>query len=507
MFKKEIKLTHLSLIISIVNLILFHIPFYKFICEHADMESARGIILLISLTLLAIVLNATVFYILLYALRQVGKWLISLFFVINSIALYFINTFNIIIDKSMIGNVFNTNYSEASGFFSFTLVLYVLFLGIVPSVFILKTKTTRVKFKKFLTQVGLSLLFMVIFTFAHSSNWLWIDKQSTELGGLTMPWSYIANTGRYYSKYKQEHQEQKILPDARIQDNEKSVVVFVIGESARRANFSLFGYERETNPLLSKIENLHTYKAESVATYTTEGVKAMLRHEDSGDLYEILPNYLFRNGVEVIWRTTNWGEPTVKIDHYMREDELKKLCEGEGCEYDEVLLSGLKEQILRSDKSKIFVVLHTSTSHGPTYSKKYPPRFNKFVPVCESVELDKCSQSDLINAYDNTILYTDYMLATLIDDLKQLDGYQTAMIYMSDHGESLGERSLYMHGLPVSIAPKEQYEIPFITWTSNENFKFKNIDMLTQYSVFHTVLDYLNIKSPIYNEELSIIQK
>ena len=121
-------------------------------------------------------------------------------------------------------------------------------------------------------------------------------------------------------------------------------------------------------------------------------------------------------------------------------------------------MTGLKEQILASKKNKILIVLHTSTSHGPTYSKKYPSRFETFKPVCNSVELGNCSQKELINAYDNTIIYTDYILHNVIEDLKQLKEYKSAMLFVSDHGESLGEKNLYMHGLPLSIAPKEQYE-------------------------------------------------
>ena len=156
------------------------------------------------------------------------------------------------------------------------------------------------------------------------------------------------------------------------------------------------------------------------------------------------------------------GEPNIKIKNYQKAGDLEKKCQGSGCDYDEILLTNLKEQIQSSKKNKILLVLHTSTSHGPTYYKKYPPKFNKFTPVCKSVELGKCTQEELINAYNNTIVYTDYILATLIEKLKQLDEYNSLMFYVSDHGESLGEKNLYMHGIPKSIAPKEQLDIPFI---------------------------------------------
>ncbi|MBT4881426.1 MAG: sulfatase-like hydrolase/transferase, partial [Flavobacteriales bacterium] len=291
-----------------------------------------------------------------------------------------------------------------------------------------------------------------------------------------------------------------------VKDEEKSVFVLVIGESARGENFSLNGYMKETNPLLSKIDNVYSYKAESCATYTTAGVKCILEHKNTGKLFEILPNYLFRNDVEVIWRTTNWGEPTVVVENYLRKSDLKKFCNGDACDYDEVLLSGLREQVLASEKNKILVVLHASTSHGPTYYKKYPKQFEKFNPVCKSVELAKCTQEELINAYDNTIVYTDYILATLIDELKQLEGYNSSMIYISDHGESLGENNLYLHGIPASIAPKEQLDIPFIVWSSDGSKELKSNEVLSQHNIFHSVLDFLRIESPIYDENMSVFE-
>jgi len=507
MFKSKIKLIYYALIVSFLNLILYHYPFYKFVYSIIDIKTLNGVLLLISLLVLTIFLNALVFYIGVQLLRKVGKWLLVLFFIINAVAVYFINTYSVIIDKSMIGNVLNTNYEEASSFFSITFLIYLIFLGIIPSVVLLKIKVKYTNFKRFGVQVALTLVFILALIYANSTNWLWIDKNSKKLGALVMPWSYVVNTSRYYHSKNKKNKEQILLPDATVTDSTKSVVVLVIGESARSANFSLYGYEKNTNPELEEINDLHVYPAESAATYTTEGIKAILEHKKTGKLYEILPNYLYRNGFEVIWRSTNWGEPTVRIKNYLKKDELIKSYNQEGFEYDEILLHGLKDEILNSENNKILIVLHTSTSHGPAYYKKYPPEFNQFTPVCKSVELAKCTQQELINAYDNTILYTDHILAALIEELKQVQEYNTSMIFISDHGESLGEKNLYMHGIPLSIAPKEQYEIPFIVWASDDTLEFKESKMLSQHHVFHTVLDLLKIDSPVYDENMSILKK
>ena len=507
MLKNNFKITHFVVIMSSLLFILFHYPFFKFVFNNVDYKSFTGVSIIVSLVIAMLVANAFALFLIFFLSRLVGKILLILFFIINAVAVYFINTYSVIIDESMIGNVLNTNYSESSSFFSIKLVLYVVFLGILPSIFIIKAKIITVTVKKFLVSISLTLLFLLTLAFANASNWLWIDKNSKTLGGLAMPWSYAVNIPLFYIHQFKKNEKEILLPDATIKDNEKSVVILVIGESARSENFSLYGYPKNTNPLLSKIPNVSHFNATSDATYTTAGVKSIVEHENTDELYEILPNYLYRNNVDVIWRTTNWGEPPVHIKNYQNREALMPNCKGDGCDYDGILLSGLKEQILASKKNKILIVLHTSTSHGPTYSKKYPAQFEIFKPVCNSVELGNCSHTELVNAYDNTIVYTDYLLANVIKDLKQLQEYKSAMIFVSDHGESLGENNLYMHGLPRSIAPKQQYEIPFIVWTSDNSARqMKPNKILTQNYVFHSVLNFLNIQSPIYKEQMNIFK-
>ncbi|WP_407481036.1 phosphoethanolamine--lipid A transferase EptA [Elizabethkingia meningoseptica] len=506
MLKRDLKLRNFSLLISFLNFLLFHFPFFRFVVNNVDYKTFNGVSIIISLIILMLAANFFTFYLILFLSRTGGKVLLVLFFIINSIAVYFINTYSVIIDESMIGNILNTNYEESSSFFSFKLILYLLLLGILPGVYIIKAKIIKEKPKNFFITSSLTLLFMIILAFANASNWLWIDKNSKTLGGLAMPWSYSVNISLFYIHQSKKNEKEILLPKATIKDNQKSVMILVIGESARSQNFSLYGYGKNTNPLLSKIPNLHSFKATSCATYTTAGVKCIVEHKNTDDLYEILPNYLYRNNVDVIWKTTNWGEPPVHIKNYQNKETLESRCKGENCQYDEVLLNGLKEEILASKKDKILIVLHTSTSHGPTYSKKYPPKFEVFKPVCNSVELGKCSKEELINAYDNTIVYTDYILSSIIADLKELKGYNSAMLYVSDHGESLGEKNLYMHGVPISIAPKEQYEIPFIVWTSDGSKQLKPNNTLSQNHVFHSVLNFLGVESPAYDEKMNIFK-
>ncbi len=241
------------------------------------------------------------------------------------------------------GNVLNTNIEESSSFISTKLILYVIILGILPAVYIIKAKLIYEPLKRFLITSLLTLLFITTVAFINSSNWLWIDKNSKQLGALAMPWCYSVNTSIVLIRQQKTNEKEILLPNASIKDDKKSIVVLVIGESARKQNFSLYGYSKNTNPLLSQTSNLFHFDATSCATYTTAGLKCILSLSGSDDLYEILPNYLNRNDVEVIWRNTNWGETPVHVKNYQNKESLKSNCKGENCDYNEILLSGLKE--------------------------------------------------------------------------------------------------------------------------------------------------------------------
>jgi lipid A ethanolaminephosphotransferase len=200
------------------------------------------------------------------------------------------------------------------------------------------------------------------------------------------------------------------------------------------------------------------------ATYTTASLLCILSHVDTGwhysYSYETLPSYLQRNGIDVIWRTNNWGEPPLEVQTYQRAKDLQRECQGNSCDYDEVLLQGLEQRLRSSSKQEIFVVLHQRGSHGPAYYARYPKQFEVFKPACQSVELHQCSHEALVNAYDNSIIYTDYFLHEAIGLLKTFPDTATALIYISDHGQSLGEYGLYLHGTPYSIAPDVQRTFP-----------------------------------------------
>ena len=505
---RPISLCTFSCIVSIGTLLLYNIPFFNFVANNSNESIAGRLWLLTSLVVMMLVLNFMLTYLVIFLLRVVGRMLLAIFSIINATAVYFIITYSVMIDATTIENVFNTRYSEASGFFSWSLWLFIIAFGVLPALYCMLQPVVVGKAKKMGIYCGSSLAIVLVVALMNFNQTLFISQHDTELGGLLQPWSYVVNTCRIISFSHDEKAEEIKLPDGKITDNEKAVVVLVIGESARKANFQLYGYQRDTNPLLSKQEGLKVFEATSCATYTTAGTKAILEPQDSGDLYELLPNYAFRTGVDVVWRTSNWGEPPIHIDEYLTDSELAELYPDVDKNYDEILYTGLRERITSSQKNKVLIILHTSTSHGPKYADKYPKAFEEYKPVARNVEEGEKNVGMLVNAYDNTIRYTDYLLSNLVDTLRTMTEWKSAMIFISDHGESLGENKMFMHGLPMRLAPKFQYEVPFLVWTS-ENFRTykSNLpEVLEQHYIFHSVLNLLSIESPAYNKVYDIFE-
>jgi lipid A ethanolaminephosphotransferase len=507
----------------LANLVLFGWPLYSFAASTTDATSWAGMSNLLVLTgLQAVLMVMALTAVSLLSLRGMKAACVALL-IGNAIALYFINTYNVLLDKTMIGNVFDTDRQEVFGFFHPRLIAYLLFLGVLPAVVVIKTAIVGSSRPKRLLLLVATAVLGCVMVYASSSTWLWFDKEAKRLGGLMLPWSYIANTVRYFEDRAYANRKQAPLPPLHfipsVNPARKTIVVLVIGESARASNFALYGYKRATNPELANMALTVLPDARACATYTTAAVRCMLSYMGSDTpaqvSQETLPSYLQREGVEVIWRSNNWGEPPLKISLYQRLDDIRKACTGDDCKdlnYDQALLHGLKGMLSRSSSRRIFVVLHMTGSHGPTYSRKYPSEFGRFQPVCESVDLSQCSQQSLVNAYDNTIVYTDHVLAETIKLLQSVPDSASTMIYMSDHGESLGEHGFYLHGAPNSIAPEVQRVVPFLIWMSpafseSRSLSAKGILGHPPFgpdNIFHSVLGAFGSSSAIYKPQLDL---
>ena len=508
--------TEFVILVGLGDLILFHLPLFRYASGNLDAFSLGGIQTLATLPVVIFIVTSSVLYLLFIVSRHLVKPVCVFLALGNSVALYFMVNYQAILSKSMMSNVLHTDIMESVELYHPKILVYVLFLGVLPSSFILKARFRNAGRARISLHAVLLIMAGIAWLYSASASWLWIDKHAKTLGGMVLPWSYVFNTARYYDDVLHRSRVRAALPDATDLSAEKTVVVLVIGEAARAANFSLYGYKRNTNPELSTSGAIALPGTLSCATYTTASLECILSHSGSasifGKQYEPLPSYLQRNGVDVIWRTNNWGEPPIVVQDYQRPGDLRQGCEGPDCQYDDVLVNGLAERIMSSDRRKILVVLHQKGSHGPAYFSRYPSQFEVFTPVCKSVELQNCTESELVNAYDNTILYTDHFLARVIEMLRKLNNTSALMMYISDHGESLGEHGLYLHGTPYSIAPDVQKQIPFIVWLSPEFIKGHGLsaENLTrqknhsQANVFHSVMGALGMSSTIYDPRLDI---
>lgn len=501
-FRKKATLTAYSLALSLFTLAAFHVPFFSHALQHVE-GGFNGALIIGTAAFLLLCMDFLLYYLLAWIGRFVGKCIIFLTLVGDALMLFGVNAYDVLVTDQMMGNILNTQSSEVEGFLSWQPFAYVFLLAVLPAVYVFGRKLEYGSWKRMLGTVGVTIGLFVAALFGNMKNWPWIDRNSTELGSLLMPWSYIVNTFRFYAGEREKDRKEIPLPDPTAVSDSRDVCVLFIGESARRDRFSLLGYGRETNRYTSQ-DGVKAYPAMASATFTRAGVKAILEPMDVPQLHEILPNYLQRAGADVIWRTHNWGEPPVHTEKYYTFTDLENRYPQADARYDGLLLEGLKEEIEGSDSTKIFVVIHAYTNHGPSYNTNYPPQFQVFEPVCNTVEMSRTSPEELNNAYDNSIVYADYLLHQVIEVLRSLPDRRSLLLFVSDHGESLGENGLYMHGVPLSMAPREQLEIPMLLWTSDGDLRYKDLPEVGQHHVFHTVLRFMGVDSPAFNEELCI---
>ena len=469
--------------------------------------------------------------------RFVLKPVLTVLLIVTAVASYFMNHYGTPIDWSMVQNIVETDTRESAELFSWQMVLSVLLLGVLPSVLLWLAPLRYGSLKRqvainlgtaaaSLTVVAL-LLLMMFKTLAPAL------REHRELRFLLTPTNVIqAVNGYAQRKYTKPLVIAPLGTDASKgalwkDGARRAVTIIVVGETARASNFSLNKYSRVTNPLLAQQAGLINFtNMQSCGTATAVSVPCVfsaLGRDNYSDTrahsQEGLLDVFKHAGLDVLWVDNNSGCKGV-CDRVRSQDvstpvKGDPLCNTEEC-FDERLLRDLPE-LIRKAQQDMVIVLHQKGSHGPAYWKRYPERFKAFGPQCETNDLSKCSRESIVAAYDNTILYTDYVLSKTIDLLKESaarDGVDTAMMYFSDHGESLGENNLYLHGAPYVIAPQEQRHVPFMLWLSEgfrDRFKLDQQCLAARANqefshdnVFHSALGMLDINTAIYNPKLDL---
>ena len=299
------------------------------------------------------------------------------------------------------------------------------------------------------------------------------------------------------------------------------LLVLAIGETVRSANFGLSGYARDTTPELRALDLVSYPRVQACGTSTEVSVPCMFapvgrRDYDEERIHreQSLLHVLDRVGFKVHWLDNQSGCKGV-CDGLPNEriagDADPALCDGERC-LDAVLLPRLAA--VAAEPGDMVVVLHLLGNHGPAYFRRYPDEFRRFRPTCDSGELSECSDAEIVNAYDNAILYTDHVLAAMIAYLQGLADRDTALIYVSDHGESLGENGIYLHGLPYAIAPAVQREVPMLMWLSDGLLETTGVDEsclragasgdVAHDHLFHSILGLLDVTTTVREPSLDL---
>jgi len=411
---------------------------------------------------------------------------IALFIFVSATAQYFIQHYGIILDRSMITNMVDTTPAETLALLTPKMILVIFFTGIFMAVLAFWPAFRKsVPLWRGVIQRGVSLvvslaLIAVIALFFYK-DYASLVRNNHDLVKSLSPSNFIAASLSYYN-----HRERANLPLVKIGEDahqlphmlngsKKNLTILVLGETSRAANFSLGGYSRPTNPMLEEDDVVYFPDVSSCGTSTAVSVPCMFsnmprKHYDDAlaSHQEGLLDIIQRSGLSVLWNENDAGCKGA-CDRVPNQDmtalNLPGMCIKGEC-YDEVLFHGLEEYIKQLQGNGL-IVLHTIGSHGPTYNHRYPPAFRKFTPTCETKQIQECSQDQLINTYDNTILYADYIVDKAIELLKaHQDEFTTSLVYLSDHGESLGEKGVYLHGLPYAIAPEAQTRVPLLIWLS-----------------------------------------
>lgn len=437
----------------------------------------------------------TTLFFMLVSVGNSGRWIIAILLIISAQSAYYMDNFGVIIDTVMIDNILHTDAKEIAGLINIGLISRTIFLGVLPAWFVIKcwpsAKHLRTELKSRLENIAilLAILFtLVLISSAGYTSFIREHKITRFYANPTFP---VYSAIKY--SVQQLHSNQKVPFEIVAKDSQfvephakNELVIMVVGETARYDRFSLNGYHRITNPRLAQQDVISFSNVSSCGTSTGISVPCMFsvlgrknfKKKTALNQQNVL-DVLAEHGVEVLWRDNNSDSKGVALR--VKYEDFKSPtnnpeCKGE-CR-DIGMLSGLDQYITSKKGKDILIVLHQMGNHGPEYYRRYPKQFEQFKPICMTGELRDCTQQEIDNSYDNAILYTDYFLSETINFLKKYDqSHETAMLYVADHGESLGEKGIYLHAAPYLIAPKEQTHVPAIVWMG-KHFDFKKEQLL-----------------------------
>jgi lipid A ethanolaminephosphotransferase len=470
--------------------------------------------------------------------RYTAKPVLALLFITTAFAVNYMHKYGVFLDPSMMRNVLRTDVQEARELLGWSLLPALALYAGLPLLVLWRVQLRRDRLVRAALVRALALLLAVLATTA--GIWLTfhdlssIMRNQKEVRYLLTPGNYLVSVASVLRSDARGATKPRtpVGTDATLgprwagtANPRPLLVVLVVGETARAANWGLNGYVRQTTPELAALPDLINFpQVDSCGTNTETSLPCMFspwgrRQYDESRIRgsESLLHVLQHAGVGVLWRDNQSGCKGVcegLPQQVMGKADDPALCDGERC-LDEILLTGLDERLRATTTGPSLMVLHQLGNHGPAYYKRYPPAYQRFTPACEKADLRQCRRDQIVNAYDNAILYTDHVLAQLVAKLRaQADTLDSVLLYVSDHGESLGENNLYLHGLPHAIAPREQTRVPMVMWLSGGYAQRFGLDprCLRERAaqpahhdhLFHTVLGLLDVRTQAYEPQMDL---
>ena len=510
-----------------------NLALWRAMADLPEVANARGLAFGIGFGVAIAAIHVALFSLL--AWRWTLKPVITLFLLAAAGGAYFMLSYGVVIDRSMMVNVLLTDGREARELLSLRMLGALLVLGVLPAALLWRARIAWTTPLRQLRQNA--IVFAAACAVLASAGGLFFQDLSATMRNHTQLRYLINPLNSFYAlaivgRQPVQRSGVAVLPlgeDAHLPalaaGAKPPLMVMVVGETARADHIGLNGYARDTTPRLGSEPGVASLRnVWSCGTNTAASVPCMFSNlgreafENRPANTEGLADVLQRAGYAVLWLDNQAGgckgvcDRVPKVDYRALQAAAPELCQGDEC-FDEVMLRGLDERIARLPAERrargVVVFLHQMGSHGPAYYQRTPAAFKKFLPECTTNALQQCQREEVVNAYDNTIAYTDHFLASTIDWLKTREAqWAPALVYVSDHGESLGENNLYLHGLPYRFAPDVQKHVPWISWFSPQFerqsgvatacLKAKADERLSHDDYFHSALGLLNVQTRVY---------
>ncbi len=440
-------------------------------------------------------------------------------------AAFFMSDFGAVIDRHALASVYETDAREATEWVSARMLLTLGLLGVLPAVLLWWVRIDwQGPVRELWSRIKLTLLVCALLgvsALSFGKDIASLVRNHMELRHLANPFALLAAQLSYMDHARNDNRPlEKIGLDAKrggalAAGERPAVLLLAIGESARAASYGSLGYGRDTDPQMRALATVNFRDVRSCGTNTATSLPCMFsgvgrtEYKDGMAKYrENLLDVLMRAGYDVVWIDNNTGSKRLAMratEKFLGDGKDPALCNPEGC-YDEVLLRQLKQDLPAVKRDTVFVI-HLLGSHGPAYYARYPAEFATFKPECRSNQLQQCDDQQLHNTYDNTIHYADHIVGSATALLRDDAAIDPALLYVSDHGESLGEHGLYLHGAPYAIAPDQQTRVPMQLWVSDRFAARRGLDLaclrgragqpMSHDNFFHSVLGLADVETTL----------